>query len=221
MEDKQKGKLSLSGLMGKKPNKRKKKTTQNSVSLDENVMGPQAQDIQSYLDERLNDFKKGLMSDIVSVIDKKLKDFEIKIDGKLVKLEEDYKAMIASSAEDNKKALKDELQKDIQNQLGVVGGSVPNPLENPDVCIIASYVPERVHESPMESAEQVIAAVGSNSTWVNFSVSTNIIRAVRLNNRNPQNPALLKFAVQNLDQKVEILRCKGNLKKTNLRRVFL
>ena len=81
MEDKQKGKLSLSGLMGKKPNKRKKITTQNSVSLDENVMGLQAQDIQSYLDERLNDFKKGLMSDIVSVIDKKLKDFEIKIDG--------------------------------------------------------------------------------------------------------------------------------------------
>ena len=50
---------------------------------------------------------------------------------------------------------------------------------------IASNVPERMNESPMESAEQVIAALGSNSTGVNFSVSTNIIRAVRLNNRNP------------------------------------
>ena len=222
MEEKNnKGKLSLSGIIGKKSTKRKKNTTNNSASLDENIMGLQVNDIQSYLDERLDDFKKGFMSDICSVIDHKLKEFEKKIDSKLDKLEKSCKTMIVTTTENSKQNMMEELRKDLENQLGAVGGAVSNPLDNPDVCIIASHVPEKLNQSPMEAAEQVIAALGQNGAGQDFSSCVTVVRAIRLNNRNPRNPALLKFAVQNLEQKKDILRSKGNLKQSPLRKVFL
>ena len=106
----------------------------------------------------------------MSVIDEKLKDFEIKIDGKLLKPKENCKAMFASSAKHNKKVLKDEPQKKLLNLLRAVEGVVPNPLGNQDVCITTSNVPERVNKSPTQGAEQVMTALGNDTSGVSFSV---------------------------------------------------
>ena len=57
-------------------------------------MSLQIVDKQSVLDERLNVFKKGFMSDIIFVMDHKLKEFETCADEKLDKFKVECKDML-------------------------------------------------------------------------------------------------------------------------------
>ena len=84
-----------------------------------------------------------------------------------------------------------------------ITGSQTNPLDNPNLCIIAQGMREKGNEPPVETARKILEALRQDNAGNNISSAVRITGAMRHNNINPRRPALLKFAVENLEQKKE------------------
>lgn len=85
----------------------------------------------------------------------------------------------------------------------------PNPLSDPDLCVVASGISATDGEDLTQKAEQLIKALGDD-------VSTNVLvtGAVRLPTRLPHKPGLVKIGFQNVHEKILVLRRKGALKNS-------
>ena len=96
-----------------------------------------------------------------------------------------------------------------------------DPLENIDVTLIASGVPEYPREIPIETARHLIDAMGTDKNCVPISPRVKVVKAIRLTNRYVNKPALLKFSVQSLEEKKLVLSNKFNLKNSTYKYVYL
>ena len=82
-------------------------------------------------------------------------------------------------------------------------------VNNCDVTIIESNLRQKPGEVPLEAAKELVKALG-NDVFDN----TNITDANRCNERNWGKPPVLKIAFENVEQKVNVLRTKQELKQS-------
>jgi hypothetical protein len=90
-------------------------------------------------------------------------------------------------------------------------------VNNCDITVIASNVPERQGKSALKYAQDLIDALGEE-----ISTHVTIKDAKRCNNRNTGKPPLLKIAFSSVEEKVSVLRAKKLLKNnTAYKNVYL
>ena len=82
-------------------------------------------------------------------------------------------------------------------------------VNNCDVTVIASNLRQRPGEVPLQAAKELIRALGGEV----FENSV-ITDAKRCNERNRGTPPVLKIAFENVEQKVNVLRTKLELKQS-------
>ena len=82
-------------------------------------------------------------------------------------------------------------------------------VNNCDVTVIVSNLRQRPGEIPLKAAKELIRALG-NDVFEN----TVITDAKRCNERNRGTPPVLKIAFENVEQKVNVLRVKQELKQS-------
>ena len=82
-------------------------------------------------------------------------------------------------------------------------------INNCDVTVIVSNQRQRPGEVPLEAAKELVKAFGNDM----FDI-TNITDAKRCNERNRGTPPVLKIAFENVEQKVNVLRAKQELKQS-------
>ena len=82
-------------------------------------------------------------------------------------------------------------------------------VNNCDVTVIVSNLRQRPGEIPLQAAKELIRALG-NDVFEN----TVITDAKRCNERNRGTPPVLKIAFENVEQKVNVLRAKQELKQS-------
>lgn len=80
-------------------------------------------------------------------------------------------------------------------------------VKNCDITIIGSNLRERPGKSPLDDANDLISALGTD-----ISSSVKITDASRCTDRHTGKPPLLKIAFENADQKIDVLRAKKKLK---------
>ena len=175
----------------------KRKKSNKSTSIEENMSfnNTDIDAVGSCIDDHLASFKQSLLTDMASLIDEKLRAFELRVDEKI---EIKCSGIVNSKLPE----LKEQIKCELKNELGVQENK---PLENIEVCVIASNVPSTPNEVPVEKAKEIVDAIGLSSAQVT------VTDAKRLNNYNSNRPALLKIAVGNLEQKKLMLRNKIHL----------
>lgn len=211
-------KLSLSGLFGSTRKRKKKNQSLNESKCDKSAINVNVQEVELCLNEHLTLFKDSLLSDITTLINGKLALIEQKLDIKLETCKKECRDMVKSDMQKYKSEIKEDIKKELLAELDTNTGKVnSSPLENPDVCVIASNVKEFANEVPLNTANKLIMEMG-----LDISSNVQVVCATRLNNHNPSKPALLKLAVSNLDQKKTVLRGKVNLASSrSFKNVFI
>ena len=194
---------------------------QTKMADSDTDMSPSAQ--SSYNDrldkmmELLTSLKKGqeslqkvfdskiekLRRDVLSTIDDKIKSVKVDIDLQFAALEKRI-----GDLDGEMNSLRGE------NGLGVHNDTSVN---NSDITVIATNVPVRHDRSLLDTAKALISALGDD-----VSRRTNITDVRRCSDRNTGKPPLLKIAFENVEQKIDVLRAKKNLKASrDFKNVYL
>ena len=136
-----------------------------------------------------------LRKDVMSTIDDKIKAVKVDVDLQFASL-------------DNRIY---ELER-VMNSLSTEGMPMPlndHTVNNCDVTVIVSNLRQRPGEIPLDAAKELVKALGDH-----VFDKTVITDAKRCNERNRGTPSVLKIAFENVEQKVNVLRAKQELKQS-------
>lgn len=213
-----------------------------AASYIERQKSQSVEDIVSQIDtrmqKRLADFKTEFKSELISMIDGQIKAATEPIKNRLGDLETENErrkgeiyhlnrrytelqeevTQSAHTVDENVSSVRSSLdiklgeaeQKiaDLQTQLEEATRVTKDPLEDVNLTVIAQNYAETLF-TPLTDAENLVAAL-------NLDTEVKVIKATRLENRSQRNrPALLKFSMESLDQKIAVLRAKKSLKNAH------
>ena len=145
-----------------------------------------------------------------SKVDKLRNDIMKSVDSQLKKIRDEFVLDIAR-LDTKLTGLENLVERQHENR----NGAEVNPLDDNELCIIAANIPAEVDEDLHWKVSEI---VGKLSGTANFT----IVKAVRLRSRRQGSPGLVKFAVESVEQKIQILRKKYELKNDDrYNKVFL
>ena len=134
-----------------------------------------------------------LRNDVLAKIDDKIKSVKVDMNLQLAGLERKI----------------DDLETEM-NSLRSEPGFVDTSVNNCELTVIATNIPVR-HDRPLlETAKALISALGEEVS--RHATNTDVKRCP---DRATGKPPLLKIAFENVEQKVQVLRAKENLKRTH------
>ena len=179
-----------------------------SKMTDNSSNRPQDNDRLDKMMELLESLKKGqeslqktfdsklekLRNDVLSTIDDKIKSIKVDMNLQFAGLERGI----------------DDLESEMNSLRSESGaGLVDTSMNNSELTVIATNVPVR-HDRPLlETARAEISALGDD-----VSSRSLITDVKRCPDRGTGKPPLLKIAFENVEQKVEVLHAKVNLKRS-------
>lgn len=147
--------------------------------------------LQKVFDSKIEKLRR----DVLSTIDDKIKSVKVDIDLQFAALErriDDLEAEMNSLRDENGQGI-----------------SADNSVNNSDITVIATNVPVSHDRSLLDTAKALISALGDD-----VSRRSRVTDVKRCPDRNMGKPPLLKIAFETVEQKVDILRAKKNLKNS-------
>ena len=104
--------------------------------------------------------------------------------------------------------------KQTDERLGKLEGCVQTSF-NPENTIVALNVPKFTNENPTHLAKRIIDSTGSDR-------ARQVVNAMHTNSHNSSKPGVFKIEMATLEDKIDVLRNKKNLKSSQyFRKVFL
>lgn len=188
------------------------------------------QELHSIIDEKINEANRPIQENL-EALQKDHSQLKLDFHGEVLQLnylktnaviEDKLPELMCDSLNGVESRLKtdiDELTRKtaaFETQLQDMSRVQKKPLEDIEVCVVASDVPESLL-APLDDAKAIVQEL-------DIVTEVSVVEAARLNNNRPDRPALLKFALATKEEKITVLRAKHSLKhshRPDFRDIFL